>query len=137
MKKFKAVTKDFNEFLKDTDFVAVSLGLVIATSVRDLTVSFTSTIINPIVERFFTLVGITSGESITTIFTIDFQIITFISAVISFFLILFITFVLLKMYISIEKKNPIQKTDRHADLMEQLLIETKKQNELLEKQNKK
>lgn len=131
-KKIQNITEtisDFKLFLKQSKFIDVALGLVIATAVRDLCASLTQNIITPIIDRIFIAIGIDQVDSTTTIFGIKFQFTAFISDIITFIMILIITYLLLKAYILIEKDNPYENKDsQELIVMREILSEMKKSN---------
>ncbi len=95
MKRF---INEFKEFLLGSSFVDVAIGFLIAGAVKDLATSFTDSLITPIVMKLLSLVGVEASEKATTVFGIDFYIQPFITAIISFIILMFVAFTIIKLY---------------------------------------
>ncbi|MFV0246716.1 MAG: MscL family protein [Mycoplasmatales bacterium] len=138
----KSFLKRFQEFLLASSFVDVAIGLLVAAALKDLVTSFTSSFVTPIVMRIFSLVGISSDTTaVTTIFGINFTIIAFITALISFVIILFVAFSILEAYTAFKKKImkespediPVSKQELLLEEIRDLLKENSKPKKVTKK----
>ncbi len=101
MKKF---INDFKEFLLGSSFVDVAIGFLIAGAVKDLATSFTDSLITPIVMKLLSFIGVEATQEATTIFGIDFYIQPFITAIISFVILMFVAFSIIKAYAKMKER---------------------------------
>ncbi len=101
MKRF---INEFKEFLLGSSFVDVAIGFLIAGAVKDLATSFTDSLITPIVMKLLSFIGVEATQEATTIFGIDFYIQPFITAVISFVILMFVAFSIIKAYAKMKEK---------------------------------
>ncbi|MFV0288341.1 MAG: MscL family protein [Mycoplasmatales bacterium] len=120
MKKFLLKFKDF---LDQTTFVEVAVGLLIASAVKDLITSFTESLITPIISKIFTVFGLSQDpKAVTTVFGIDFSFYTFISDLISFIIILFVAFLILESYAKFKEFTKKEKAEEEVITKEQELL---------------
>ncbi len=101
MKKFII---EFKEFLLASTFIDVAIGFLIAGAVKDLATSFTDSLITPIVMKLLSLIGVESTGKATTFLGIDFYIQPFITAIISFIILMFVAFTVIKIYAKMKDK---------------------------------
>lgn len=126
MKKF---LKEFSAFLKQGNLMEVATGLLMATAFKDLVTSFSNTFILPIINKLLGMVG--SYEQHVTLFGIDFQIGNFITSLISFVIILFVLFLIVKAY----NKFLVKQKQEQEETSENELTVLKEIKALLEKSN--
>lgn len=119
---------DFQLFLKQSKFFDVALGLIIATSVRDLVNSFATNIISPLIDQIFLTIGIETGQNNTKIFGAALKVSAFLADFIAFLFIIFITYLILKTYIFIEKENPYEREDQQQATLDAILEQLKENN---------
>ncbi|WOO89640.1 MscL family protein [Mollicutes bacterium LVI A0078] len=99
MKSVKSFINEFKEFLLGSTFVDVAIGLLIAGAVKDVATSFTDSFVTPIILKLLSILGINADAgSATTVFGVDFYIGNFITALISFIIIMFVAFTILQAY---------------------------------------
>ncbi len=101
MKRF---INEFKEFLLGSSFVDVAIGFLIAGAVKDLATSFTDSLITPIIMKLLSFIGVEATQEATTIFGIDFYIQPFITAVISFVILMFVAFSIIKAYAKMKER---------------------------------
>jgi len=127
MKKF---FKEFADFLNQGNLIEIAVGLLLATAFKDLVTSFSDSFIMPIVNR---LLGFTKGStSHFTIFEMKFEYGGFISSVISFVIIGFVLFLVVKSYNKvIVKRNEEASVETEISLLKEIrdLLEEKNRNE--------
>lgn len=104
MKNIRKFIEDFKEFLLGSTFIDVAIGLLIAGAVKDVATSFTDSFVQPIISRLLEVVGIEGKEAAVTILGIDFQISSFISALVAFAIIMFVAFSILQAYAKAKEK---------------------------------
>ncbi len=95
---------EFKEFLLASTFIDVAIGFLIAGAVKDLATSFTDSLITPIVMKLLSLIGVESTGKPTTFLGIDFYVQPFITAVISFIILMFVAFTVIKVYAKMKEK---------------------------------
>ncbi len=99
MKTLKEFAGNFKEFLLGSTFVDVAIGLLIAGAVKDVATAFTDGLITPIILRLLTALGINGDlNQATELFGIQFYFGAFISALITFVIIMFVAFSVLEAY---------------------------------------
>ncbi len=99
MKSLKSFINEFKEFLLGSTFVDVAIGLLIAGAVKDVATSFTDSFVTPIILKLLSILGINADAgSATTVLGVDFYIGNFITALISFIIIMFVAFSILQAY---------------------------------------
>lgn len=127
MKRF---FKEFSDFLKQGNMVEIATGLLLATAFNELVQSFTETFFNPVINKL--LGGI--GES-TAKFEVAGMVFTygrFINSIISFIIVGFVLFIVVKGYNKLlVKDQPVEEVATETELS--LLKDIK---ELLEKDSK-
>lgn len=128
MKKVKKFTNEFKEFLAKSTFLDVAIGLLIAGAVKDVATTFTSSFITPIIMKLLTLIGLNSDiDAAMTIFGIDFYIGAFVTALITFVIIMFVAFTVLQGYAKMKERfqRDIEEEEEPETLTreEQLLTE--------------
>lgn len=122
--------KEFSTFLKQGSMIEIATGLLIATAFNTLVTSFSDAFLMPIINR---LLGFT--DDITSYFEIAgmrFEYGMFISALISFIIIAFVLFLVVKGYNKLtgkDKKEEEEITETELDVLKEI-------KSLLEKQNK-
>ena len=119
---------EFKEFVSESDFITVAIGFLVATGIKDLMTSLFTNIITPILNSGLINLGVNiSDTSNISVFGISLGITPFFSSVISFFMLLFITFILMKSYTKfIQGKEKIDGSSKsETDLLEEILIELK------------
>lgn len=105
MKRVKRFIDEFKEFLANSTFLDVAIGLLIAGAVKDVATSFTSAFISPIIMRILELLGVNAElNEATTIFGIDFYIGGFISSLFTFIIIMFVAFSILQGYAKFKER---------------------------------
>ncbi len=119
MKRF---INEFKEFLLGSTFVDVAIGFLIAGAVKDLATSFTDSLITPIVMKLLSLIGVESTEKATTVFGIDFYIQPFITAVISFIILMFVAFTIIKVYAKMKERFIKEEEVEHEPTNEEKLL---------------
>lgn len=121
MRKF---IREFKEFLLGSSFVDVAIGLLIAGAVKDLATSFTNSFITPIAMKLLSFIGVESTDKPSTLFGIEFYVQPFITALISFVILMFVAFIIIKSYAKMkakfikEEKEEIQITKEEELLTE-------------------
>lgn len=105
MKTIKSFIEEFKDFLLGSTFVDVAIGLLIAGAVKDVANTFTSSFVTPIIMQILSLLGVNADmEAATTIFGVDFYIGAFITALITFVIIMFVAFSILKGYAKMKER---------------------------------
>lgn len=105
MKGIKTFISDFKQFLLGSTFIDVAIGLLIAGAVKDVATSFTSSFVTPIITYLLTFVGVNpDANEPTTILGVNFYIQPFITALISFIIIMFVAFAILRAYASFKER---------------------------------
>lgn len=129
LKKF---VKNFSTFVRDSNFVDVAIGLLIATAIKDLANSLQTNIIIPCINAFFSFIGIDveGAKQTVTILGAEIGLANFIAAVLTFFMIMFVAFIILFIYTQFREKlqyeKPVEKT-KDTELLEQILEELRKE----------
>lgn len=123
MKKF---FKEFKAFLNQGNLLEVATGLLIATAFKDLVTSFTNSFIMPIINHILELFG--NYNKSFLILNIEFVVGDFINSLISFVIILFVLFIIIRFY------NRVAKQNKQEQVKETELMVLKEIKELLEKQ---
>ncbi|WOO87121.1 MscL family protein [Mollicutes bacterium LVI A0039] len=127
MKRIKKFIEDFKEFLAGSTFLDVAIGLLIAGAVKDVANTFTSSFVSPIITRILEVLGVNSKMTdATSIFGIEFYIGTFITALITFVIIMFVAFMILRGYARFKEKFDQDKNAEQQDTLsteQQLLTE--------------
>ena len=127
MKKF---FKEFLDFLKQGNLIDIAVGLLLATAFKDLVTSFSDSFLMPIINK---LLGFTGGtNSYFTIMDMKFEYGNFISNLISFVIIGFVLFLVVKSY----NKFLVKKKDDNANQVDTELSVLKEIKDLLEEQKK-
>lgn len=131
LKKF---ITEFKQFVADSDFVTVAIGFLVATAVKDLSTSFFTNIVTPILNGFIDLISIRSNGGTVQILGMQFGISEFIAQIFSFFFMLLIAFFFMKAYnifvknkIDVNKKNDSVES-QEVQLLKEIRDELKKQN---------
>ncbi len=105
MKGIKRFIEDFKQFLLGSTFIDVAIGLLIAGAVKDVATTFTSSFVTPIINYLLSFVGVNpNANEATTIFGISFYIQPFITALVSFVIIMFVAFSILRAYASFKER---------------------------------
>lgn len=127
MKKINKFINEFKEFLLGSTFIDVAIGLLIAGAVKDVATSFTDSFITPIIMWILSALGANPDVTQpTTILGIDFYIQPFITSLITFIIIMFVAFTILKIYASSRekfKKEIEAEEEAEVDAQVQLLTE--------------
>lgn len=115
MKNIKTFIGNFKEFLLASTFVDVAIGLLIAGAVKDVATAFTDGVITPIILRLLESLGVNSDlNQATEIFGINFYFGSFISALITFVIIMFVAFTVLEAYAKMKSKFMQQAIEEEA-----------------------
>ncbi len=137
MKSIKNFIEEFKEFLLGSTFVDVAIGLLIAGAVKDVATAFTSSFVTPIVIKLLSFIGVNADSTAaTTIFGIDFYIGAFITAIVTFIIIMFVAFSILKTYAKMKNKFTAEVEEVEEETVsneEKLLMEIR---DALKEQNK-
>ncbi len=125
MKAMKNFINDFKAFLLGSTFIDVAIGLLIAGAVKDVATSFTSSFVTPIINYLLTFVGVNpNANEPTVIFGIDFYVQPFITALVSFIIIMFVAFSILRTYASFkerfQKDDEVIITSQEAELLQEI-----------------
>ncbi len=105
MKTIRQFVNNFKEFLLASTFVDVAIGLLIAGAVKDVATAFTDGVITPIILKLLESLGVSADlNQATEIFGIQFYFGTFISALITFVIIMFVAFSVLEAYAKMKSK---------------------------------
>ncbi len=125
MKGIKLFINDFRQFLLGSTFIDVAIGLLIAGAVKDVATSFTASFVTPIINHLLSFIGVNPDASApTTIFGIDFYIQPFITALVSFIIIMFVAFSILRIYANFKErfKNNEEEiiTSQEAELLQEI-----------------
>lgn len=127
----KKVFKEFSEFIQQGNMIEIAVGLLIATSFKDLVTSFSNSFIMPLINKFL---GYTNGNNATfIIFDMKFKYGEFISAVISFLIIATVLFIIVKAYNSFKA---LSKKEEESVVIETELSLLKDIKEILERDKK-
>lgn len=139
MMKIKSVVtgflKEFKAFMDESDFITVAIGFLVATAVKDLSTSFFTNIVTPILNCWMSLLGLNNTTGTVTIFGIPFGLSAFISQIFSFLFMLIIAFFSMKAYnmIFLQKVSLAKEEDdaqeQEEDTLKEILAELKKMNE--------
>ncbi len=128
MKGIKKFIDDFKQFLLGSTFIDVAIGLLIAGAVKDVATTFTSSFVTPIINYLLSFVGVNpNANEATTILGINFYIQPFITALVSFVIIMFVAFSILRAYASFKErfKNETETeetviTSQEAELLQEI-----------------
>ncbi len=105
MKHIREFFNNFKQFLLASTFVDVAIGLLIAGAVKDVATSFTDSFVSPVIMKLLSLIGVSaSADAATTVFGIDFYIQPFITALITFVIIMFVAFTILESYAKMKER---------------------------------
>lgn len=105
MKSIKQFVTNFKEFLLGSTFVDVAIGLLIAGAVKDVATAFTDGFVTPIILRLLGILGVNADVNQSTeIFGIQFYFGQFISALITFVIIMFVAFSILEAYAKMKER---------------------------------
>ncbi|MDL2211408.1 MscL family protein [Erysipelotrichaceae bacterium OttesenSCG-928-M19] len=125
----KSFFKEFADFLKQGNLIEIASGLLLATAFKDLVTAFSDSFIMPFINK---LLGFTKGvDSYFTVFDMKFEYGIFISSFISFIIIGFVLFTIVKSYNKFIIKNKEEAAQVESELS--VLKDIKK---LLEDQKK-
>lgn len=117
MKKILAFINEFKEFLLGSTFIDVAIGLLIATAVKDVATTFTSSFVTPIIMQLLSLIGVNpDAKAATTILGVDFYISAFITALITFVIIMFVAFSILQAYAKMKDKFAKEATEEEEEV---------------------
>ena len=104
MRKF---FKEFLDFLRQGNLVEITAGLLLAVAFKDVVTSFSNAFIMPIINK---ILGFAKDENSSfALLGMKFEYGQFISAVISFVIIGFVLFLIVKSYNKFIKKNQEEK----------------------------
>lgn len=127
LKQIKAFIEEFKEFLLGSSFIDVAIGLLIAGAVKDVATSFTSSFVTPIIMKILSILGMNADSSAaTTILGVDFYIGQFITALITFIIIMVVAFSIIKAYAKMREKFLKESTEEEEIILsneEKLLSE--------------
>ncbi len=128
MKSIKQFVTNFKEFLLASTFVDVAIGLLIAGAVKDVATAFTDGFVTPIILRLLTALGVNADvNQATEIFGIQFYFGQFISALITFVIIMFVAFSILEAYAKMKERFTKEKEDEEVEIAlsneEKILLE--------------
>lgn len=128
MKRIKSFIDEFKDFLLGSTFIDVAIGLLIAGAVKDVATSFTESFVTPIIMQILSVLGVNSEiNSATTIFGVDFYLGTFITALITFVIIMFVAFSILQAYAKMKEKFAKEVEEEEVEIAlsneERILIE--------------
>lgn len=122
--------KEFSTFLKQGSMIEIATGLLIATAFNTLVTAFSDAFLMPIINR---LLGFTGDiNSYFEIAGMRFEYGMFVSALISFIIIAFVLFLVVKGYNKLTKKDVAAEeaiSETELDVLKEIKA-------LLEKQNK-
>jgi len=118
------VLKEFKEFIASGDLIAIAVGLIMALTLFEVIDSLVVNIINPIIAAVF-------GKPDFSELTLDIGdgVITygnFLNAVITFIIVAFVLFLLVKGYNAITKKKDEEEGPTEVDLLTEIRDELKK-----------
>ena len=123
MRKF---FNEFVDFLKQGNLVEITAGLLLAVAFKDVVTSFSNAFLMPLINK---ILGFTGGNnSYFMVVGMKFEYGQFISSVISFVIIGFVLFLIVKSYNKFVKKN------QEETKVESELTVLKEIKELLEQQ---
>lgn len=111
MKKF---LKEFTEFIKKSNLIEVATGFLIATTFKDLVLSFSNTFILPIINSLLGLIG--SYPESVFMFGVEFKIGEFITSLITFIIILFVLFLIIKAYNKFLVRESLEEETKETEL---------------------
>lgn len=117
MKSIRDFFENFKEFLLASTFIDVAIGLLIAGAVKDVATSFTDSFVQPIISRFLEVIGIEGQDAAVTVLGIDFKISAFISALVTFAIIMFVAFSILEFYAKMKEKFIAEKEEEEVELV--------------------
>ncbi|MDF9866800.1 large conductance mechanosensitive channel [Bacilli bacterium PM5-3] len=124
MKKF---FKEFIDFIQQGNLVEIAIGLLLATAFKDLVTSFSNSFIMPVVNK---CLGFAKEDtSYFTILDMKFEYGNFISSLISFLIIGFVLFMIVKSYNAlIHKKDEETNVETELSLLKEIrdLLDEKK-----------
>lgn len=129
----KKFVVNFSNFVRDSNFVDVAIGLLIAAAIKDLANSLEANIIIPSINAFFTAIGISveGAKNTVTILGAEIGLAAFIASIMTFVTVMFVAFIILFVYTQFREKLNYEKVPeetRDSQLLEQILEELKKQN---------
>ncbi|MGL5020581.1 MAG: MscL family protein, partial [Mycoplasmatales bacterium] len=99
MKSIRSFFNDFSDFIAGSNFIEVAVGVLIAGAIKDIANSFTSNIISPLFSFIAENLGITIDQtSKINFFGIQIGLSAFLSSIVTFFMILFVSYIIIKIY---------------------------------------
>ncbi len=118
MKAIKSFINEFKDFLLGSTFIDVAIGLLIAGAVKDVATTFTDSFVTPIIMKLLSVLGMNADASAaTTIFGIDFYIGKFITALITFVIIMFVAFTILQAYAKMKEKFMKEAAEEEVEII--------------------
>jgi len=84
----------FSDFISDKNIITTAIGLIVALEVKQLTHNVTSTIISPIINKIVGHGGL--NDISITIFDTKFELGSIITTLISFFIVMYIVYLVVK-----------------------------------------
>lgn len=119
MKKF---IQEFKGFVEESDFVTVAIGFLVATAVKDLTTSFFTNLVTPLLNGLLGLFGVKSDGGTVEIFGMQFGFAAFISQIISFIFMLLIAFLFMKGYNKLIKGKKTADAEEEAEVSDEVKL---------------
>jgi large conductance mechanosensitive channel len=118
------VLKEFKEFIDKGDLVTIAVGLILALALTDLVNSLVDNIINPIIaavfkEPNFDELTVEIGEGVITYGR-------FITALISFLILAFVLFLMVKGYNALTRKKEEEAGPTEVELLTEIRDSLKK-----------
>lgn len=126
----KNLITEFKSFLTESSFIEVAIGLLTATAVKDLATQFTASFVTPLIGALLSLTGLNvNSKTPTKILGIDFFVYPFITALISFVIILFVAFIILKAYNKFKSGEEETVVASETELLSEIRDLLKEQNQ--------
>lgn len=119
MRKF---LKEFKGFVQESDFVTVAIGFLVATAVKDLTGSFFTNLVEPLLNGLLHLCGVDTAGGVVTIFGMQFGFAAFLAQIIAFIFMLLIAFFFMKGYNKLVKGNKTADVEEENEVSEEVKL---------------
>ena len=132
MKSIKIFFNDFSDFIAGSNFIEVAIGVLIAGAIKDIANSFTANIISPLFSFIAENLGITIDQSSKINFLgIQIGLSAFLASIVTFFMILFVSYIIIKIYARFKEKVLDEKKieeENEIKLLKEILEELKLTN---------
>jgi large conductance mechanosensitive channel len=132
MKNIKRFINDFSDFIANSNFIEVAVGVLIAGAIKDMANAFTINIITPMLNALAAQLGLNvDPNSSVSILGMNLGIIAFLSSILTFFVILFVAYLIIKIYAGFKmryNKEQVEVELSEKEYLKAILDELKESN---------